>query len=177
MDLKIFPYTKRDGIRTRTDSDIMALYDRMVEDGTADTVFYSGHVNSREDFLKHMKDPGTHLYVLGIDDEIVGITWLDNLFGKSAFNHFCGFSNCWGENTVAIGRTSLQKLINMKDANGYVFEVFTGLIPAWNKLAIEYAQACGGVNLGVIPGGIWEPAKMQSVDAVVIYYTRETSDG
>ncbi len=174
MEVKVFPYTKRDGIRTKRDSDILDLYDRMVTDGSAGIVFYAGHVKTREDFLRYMKDPGVHLYVLEVDDEIVGMTWLDKIENKSAFNHFCVFSNFWGKDTVALGKASLQKLINMGDEDGFVFDVFKGAVPAWNKRAIEFAQACGGVNLGVIPYGIWDAAKEQSVDAVVIYYTRET---
>lgn len=175
MEVKIFPYTKVDGMRTKRDSEIMALFDQMVLDGTASIVFFAGHIKTREDFLKYMKDPGVHLYILAVGDETVGVTWLDNIVDKSALNHFCGFSNYWGvEGSEAIGKAALGKLINMRDETGYIFDVFTGCIPAWNTRAIEYARACGGVSLGVIPCGIWDSAKGQSVDAVVIYYTRES---
>ena len=174
MELKIFPYTKKDGLRTRTDSGIMALYDQMATDGSAGIVFSEGHIDSRESFLKYMKAPGTYLFVLKVDDEIVGVTWLDEIKDKTAFNHFCVFSNFWGKDTVALGKTTLQKLIHIGDEAGYVFEVFLGKVPAWNKRAVEFAQACGGVNLGVIPYGIKDAAKEQNIDAVLIYYTRET---
>ncbi len=174
MEVKIFPYTKRDGIRTMRDSDILGLYDQMVEDGSAELVFYAGHIKNRDDFLKYMKAPGVYLYILEVNKDVVGVTWLDKIEDKTAFNHFCVFSNFWGKNTAGLGRVTLKKLINIGDVHGFVFDVFKGTVPVWNKRAIEFAQACGGMNLGVVPNGIWNAGKHKSEDAAFIYYTRET---
>lgn len=176
MELKIFPYYENDGMRTFRDSDIMALYDRMVQDNTANTVFSTGDIKDRVDFLRYMRSPGTLLYLLEVDKELVAITWLNRREHKSAFNHFCVFSNFWGKDTVALGKATLTKLINMADQNGFVFDVFFGMVPASNERAIKFAQACGGVKLGTVPYGIYDGASGCQVDAVSIYYTRETCD-
>lgn len=174
MEVKIFPYYENDGMRTFRDSDIMALYDRMVQDNTAGAVFSTGDIKNRVDFLRYMKDPGTLLYVLEVDGEVVAVTWLDRREHKSAFNHFCVFSSFWGKDTIGLGKAALTQLINMADQNGYVFDVFLGMVPASNERAIAFAQACGGVNLGTIPYGVYDAAQGCQVDAVSIYYTRET---
>ncbi len=107
MNLKIIPYTEVDGIKTFRDSDILDLYGRMVKDGTADTVFYEGTVSTREEFLASIKNRGTLLFILKVDDKIVGFTWLNRFENRTAHNHFVAFSEVWGKETVEIGKETL----------------------------------------------------------------------
>jgi len=60
MKVDILTYCETDGIKTFRDSFIMGLYDRMVKDGTAKTVFYAGHVTTRDHFFKiyQIRGPG-----------------------------------------------------------------------------------------------------------------------
>ena len=176
MKFDILTYGQRDGSRTLRDSFIMDLYDRMVNDGSDKTVFYAGHIDSRESFLKYIKNPSLAFYVLTVDGEVVGMTWLDHIEDKKAYNHFCVFSEFWGKDTVKLGRATLGRLINMQYGGQYVFDLFTGIVPVWNTLAIDFAVACGGKNLGIVPCGIWNAKKQKSESAAFIYYTREGED-
>ena len=47
MRVNLIPYTKIDGVPTLKDSHVMDLYDRMVSDGVAASIFEDGTINSR----------------------------------------------------------------------------------------------------------------------------------
>jgi hypothetical protein len=171
QNLKIIPYVAIDGIMTFTDTSILSLYDRMVKDGTHEIVFYAGHITGRESFLKYMKRPSVMLFVLIRNKDHIGFTWLDGIEDRAAYNHFCLFSEYWGD-TVEIGTYALNLLMNMQGRDGYVFDLFKGTVPVWNTHAVDFAVKCGGQTLGVLPNAVWNAAKNKSEDAVFIYYTR-----
>jgi hypothetical protein len=172
LNFKLFPYTEIDGIRTISDSDMKRLFDRTVNDGSDKIVFYEGTILTSDEFLTAMKSPQVLFYVLYLGADIVGYTWLNRFENHTARNHFCGFSEVWGQ-SVVLGRKAISQLIRMKDRSGhYIFDLFTGFIPVWNKLAIDFALNCGAQTHGVIPNAIWNQEKQKSEDAVFIYYTR-----
>jgi hypothetical protein len=168
--VSLVPYIQVDGIMTFTDSAIMSLYDKMVEDGTHDIVFYAGHITDRESFLRYMKRPDVMLFVLVTDKKYIGFTWLDNIEDRTAYNHFCLFSQCCCK--VEIGAYASNLMMNMKNNNGYVFDLIKGIVPVWNTSAIDFALKCGGKKLGILPKAVWNAAKNKSEDAVFIYCTR-----
>jgi hypothetical protein len=170
-DITIVSYSPQDGIMPFPDSFITNLYSRMVEDGTRDIVFYAGHIDSPEAFLRYMKRPDVWLYVFLVGDEVAGFTWLDGMEDRSCFNHFCVFKEFWGD-TICLGKTVLNRLMNMNKDGVYAFDLFKGLVPAWNTHAIEFAIKCGGKKLGLLPKAVWNAEKQRSEDAVFIYYTR-----
>jgi hypothetical protein len=170
--INLIPYIEVDGIRTLTDSQVMGLYDRMEKDGSHRAVFSTGDIKNRNDFLRYMKQRGVLLHVIHVGKETAGINWLDNFDRKTAFMHFCVFSEFWGD-TEFIGRQTLQQLIHMKGADGdFVFDLFKGLVPVWNTRAIDFSLECGGVNLGTVPKAVWNHEKGASEDAAFIYFTR-----
>ena len=76
------------------DDDLMrALYQRMVDDGTVDTVFHDGAIDNADDFMNMMKQPWNHLHLVMNNLECVGILWLNRIERTSAYVHFCGFSS------------------------------------------------------------------------------------
>jgi hypothetical protein len=171
QSLRLVPYIAVDGIMTFPDSAIMSLYDRMVEDRTHEVVFYAGHITDREFFLRYMKRPGVMLFALVMNKDHIGFTWLDGIEDRTAYLHFCLFSEYWGD-TVEIGTYALNLLMNMQGKDGYVFDLFKGIVPVWNAHAVDFAVKCGGKKLGVLPNAVWNAAKNKSEDAVFIYYTR-----
>mgnify|MGYP000235863611 CR=1 FL=1 len=171
-NIKIIPYVAIDGIMSLPDSRVMALYDRMVEDGSHTVVFASGDIQNKFEFLEYMKRRGVLLYVLKVDGILAGVTWLDSLEKKTGFMHYCMFSNVWGRSDE-IMREVVHQMIHMKDTRGeYIFDLFKGLVPAWNKRAVDFSVRCGGKILGTLPHAVWNYEQGKSEDAVFIYYTR-----
>lgn len=172
MDLKLIPYTETDGIRTFTDTHIKKLFSRTVEDGLDKIVFYDGSIRTEEQFLRAMKYGDSMFFCVSVDNEIIGYTWLNRFENHTARLHFCVFQEHWGD-SEELGRATLDKLMYMKDRKDrYLFDLFTGYVPAWNKRAIQFSLKCGGKTYGTIPDAIWNGETQRSEDAVFIYYTR-----
>ncbi len=165
----LLPYTEIDGIRTVKDSVIKGLFQMTVTEGLDKIVFYEGTVQTADEFLRVMKNSMSWLFMK--DGEIIGYTWLNRFENKTARHHFCVFKDHWGQ-LEELGRYTIQRLVNLESGDGYVFDLLTGFIPAWNERAIKFALKCGGKTHGVIPNAIWNHEKQQSEDAVFIYYTR-----
>jgi len=177
MNLKIIPYTELDGIRSFRDSEIMSFYDRMVSDEIADLVFLEGTVKSREDFLRIMRYGNNLLYALYNGEELCGLTWLNRFEHRSARLHFCFFGNAWGKLSRDLAKYALRKLIALQDTEGnYLWDVFIGLIPSFNKQAINFALDCGGVLVGEIPNAIWNDITKECEHGTYLYYVRSEDE-
>lgn len=172
-NLNIIPYVAVDGIMSFPNSRVMGFYDQMAKDGSAEDVFLTGDIRSREDFLRYMQRPGVMLYVLAIGQDLVGVVWLDGIENKSAYMHFCAFSTIWGK-VESVGKETIRRLINLHIKDGeYAFDLFKGQVPSSNTRAINFAKRCGGKILGEIPQCLWNANKNKSESATFIYYTRE----
>lgn len=174
MKIKLIPYCTIDGLWTFKDSQVIAFFNRMVQDGTAETVFYSGEITTGEAFLREMKSPRSFLYVAFSDGIPAGLTWVNGFEGKSARNHFCVFSDFWGQ-SLELGKAGMKFLTHLKTGNGpYLFDVLIGRIPEWNTHAIDFAIKCGCKRLSdSLPNAIWNAKTKRSEPAVIIYYTRD----
>lgn len=171
MAIKIIPYCEVDGIRTYKDSEILGLYDKIKESGRAGVVFYDGGIKDREGFLSYMKHGDNSVYIVEEDGEIIGLSWLNMFRHKTAYLHFC-FTCEWGK-AVEAAKIGLAALITMRDAGGrYLFDMFMGAPPLFNKHAIAFVKACGGKSLGVLPNAVWIADRNKSEDAELIYFTR-----
>lgn len=172
MTFHLLPYIEVDGIRTVPDSDIKRLFKRTEDDGLVPIVFCDDSITTAGHFINMAKFRGTMFFLIMDGTETIGYTWLNRIENRMARNHFCVFKAYWGK-TLEIGKWVLAKLINAKDKNGkYCFDLFTGLVPVWNERAVNFALKCGGKTHGTIPNAIWNNAKKQSEDAVLIYHTR-----
>ena len=172
MQVSLLPYSEIDGIRTATDSEIMALFTRTREDGLDSIVFYEGTVATKEQFLQVMKYGENLLYLVLSDKETIGYAWLNRFENRTARYHFCAFRDYWG-NLDEIAKSIMDILINMKAQDGeYLFDLFTGYIPVWNQRAIKFTLKNGGKSAGVIPNAIWNATTKKSEDAEFIYYIR-----
>lgn len=163
----LIPYTERDGIRTVRDSDIKRLFERTDADGLVPIVFYEGAITSAEQFLALARSLDW-FFLLKDGEDVVGYTWLNRFENKTARQHFCVFKEYWVK-SIDIGKFTLNSFMGLKDNDGkYFFTILTGIIPAWNDRAINFALKCGGKTYGVIPDYI-----DHGVDAVFIYYGRQ----
>lgn len=172
MQTALIPYLKDNTLCPFSDEFIMGLYNKMVSDGTADLIFLNGTIQSAENFLHLVSDGGSYLYIYFKEKDPVGMCWLNSFENRTARFHFCIFSEVWGE-ADDIGRETVQKLIRLKDEDGYLFDMFIGLVPTQNKLAIDYVQRIGANYLGELPFGMWNHKTGKSESATLVYYVRE----
>ncbi len=173
--MNLIPYIEIDGQRNFKDSEILLLYDRMVEDGTVNTVFQDGIINCREDFLHEMKT-SSRLHIV-VDEEPVSIVWLNRFEGKTARLHFCFFKKAWGERSVEIGRFICRELLQYQIEGEYIFDALIGRIPAGNKAAIGFFKKVGVEFIGELPEGHWNDFKKRSESCFVVYINRRCLDG
>ena len=170
---KIIPYITIDGVPTFKDSEIISFYNRMVKDGTADDVFQDGSIRSAENFLDAMKGPNNFLIVGHWQGEPVGVMWANRFQGKFAQNHFCAFSEFWGNRDIILqcGRYgSLYMLDNLG------LDMLMGLVPASNKRAIIAVIGSGGKIIGELPSGSFNVRTGESEPTVILSYTREGNE-
>ena len=186
MRMTLVPYTKMDGVPTLKDSEIMELYDRMVADNVAETIFFDGQVTSREVWLDSVISGRNALYVVLVRDreggpfgdetiEPAAACWLNNFNGKAAEMHWCVFSKFWNNGSAALIRFAADKLIHMRNDEEYVFDVLLGIIPVTNKRAIAMIQKAGAVADYVVPNALYIYREEKSVDGVLIHWTRDQS--
>lgn len=174
--VQLVPYCQVDGVPTFSDSEILGFYDRMVEAGTAGTVFTDGKINNRNDWLKAMKSPENFLYVVYVDKDVVALVWLNRVEIKKARLHYSGFYKGWKKGSVQIGKEIMRILIHKKVNDAYLFDMLTGLTPSSNKLAIKYMQLCGWKVIGELPYGTWNQSKQRNEPAVISYLTRKAQN-
>ena len=170
---KIIPYATLDGIPTYKDSEIRAFYDKMVRDGVAGLIFHDGYIQDADDFLRMMKGPDVALYIAHYKGDACGVGWLTHFEPKarSCRAHFTAFSEIWGEDTVSIGREIFNQMLHMKADDGeFVFDVFLGLVPAFNVRVIKWLNKVGLVAVGEIPNILWNGK--ESVPGTLFYLTR-----
>ena len=173
MNMTLLPYMKSDGIPTLKDSEIMA-----------ETIFFDGQLNSREEWLDSITTGRNALYVALLKTlepgpfgrskvEPAAICWLNNANGKAIEMHWCVFSKFWSNGSADIMRFAADKLINMKsDDEEYVFDVLIGLVPVTNQRAISLSRKAGGIAEYVVPNALYDYRSSKSVDAMLVHYTR-----
>lgn len=168
--VKIIPYVHSDGVPTFKDSEIRGLYDRMVQEGSADMVFYSGTIRSSEEFLSAMKGPNNFLILIYWNNELSAIMWANRFQYKFAQNHFCCFKNVWGNHKVIheMGRVSCLWLLD----NLGLDSLFS-MIPERNQPAINAVVGAGATIVGRTPLGAYNYKTGKSESAVWISYIRE----
>ena len=174
MKIKLAPYTAIDGVVTFPDSAIRSLYAQMVEEKTADTVFYDGAVRSGEDFLNMMKFGNFKLYVIFVDQAKSGILWLHDFGPRCAQLSFCLFKNVWGgKKSVEIGKKCVNDILYMRDASdNYIFDMLYGCTPKSNRLALRFVRNIGWKHSGDLPCFAWDSDSQSSMPVSVNYITR-----
>jgi len=172
--IELVQYCEVDGIRSFPDSLLKSIFVKMENEGLVSKAFPEGDVQTAEDFLYCMKSNANRLFLIFRDNkEILGIVWLNGFRARSAYMHHCLFKKVWGKDSPEIGKDVLNKLLSLKDAQGYIFDVLIGMTPANNKLAVKWLEKIGLTILGEIPNAIWDRKSGKSVPGIVSYAQRK----
>ena len=165
--IQLVPYVYVNGNWTAEDESIRDLFRTMVADGTINTVFYEGGMDSPEKLLALLKSPNNIPVIVMVDGVVGGLAWLNGVKNNFAFAHFCFFKNVWGKHSKEIGEELLRYWFSFPGKDGPLFDVLIGLIPAFNKHATRYTEDIGFVRLGEIPKMVRHKTSM-----VVLYKLR-----
>jgi hypothetical protein len=170
-NFEIIPYTEINGIRTFTDTDILDIYDRIIDKGNG-YIFNDGTIANRNKFLEVMKSNG-FLYIVYYKTNIVLIVWINRFEGKIARIHWCSFNGISCRKKIDAGKYVCEKLLTMKNDNGeYVLDLLIGYMPISNIVAIKFSKACGCIIGEKIPNLIWNAKTKKSESGIIGYYHR-----
>ena len=169
MEITLVPYVEINGAWTASDNVVSEIYAELLNDGTADTVFYDGRISDQFEFIEMMKNPTNLPVIVMTGNDISGIAWINSISDNRAFAHFAFFKKVWGK-TEELGQKILSYWLAIPKSNGYLLDVIMGLVPAFNERAHKYVERIGFKRLGEIPHlvnvhGNREPG-------VIFYYAR-----
>ncbi len=172
----LIPYVKIDGQWTIPDALMKGLYSLMVQEGTAEVVFYSGTVKNEDEFVKACQLDGTHTVVLLEEaGEPAAIGWLNNFMGATAHAHWLCFKRIWGtEKTDEAIRKTLEYWFHFEVQGKPLFDVLLGIYPEDNRFIDQFARKAGFTVLGTIPKLLYNFWEQRKVGAVISFIERGT---
>ncbi|MHC4757098.1 MAG: hypothetical protein ACYTE8_00415 [Planctomycetota bacterium] len=167
--ITIVPYTHIDGVPTFKDSELEALYNRVVSEGIEPTLFHDDSVNSVEGFIRSAKDSdNTLMFIIMDDDEPMGCIWLNRFERVSAQGHFVYFKDFWGTGKPLAATKKFLRL-----ATHILFPTIIGIMPSWNRVAHKHCMAAGMHKLGRVPAMLYSKEKQCPTEATIFYSTKE----
>ena len=159
------------------DFDLYEIWDRLLGSGTAKTLFYDGSVNTHHEFRDFMRQDGNQMFAAYFDGKPAGVVWMNDMHAHNARVHGAYYRETWGRKgeelpkSIMLGRYTMATLLR-----SFPFDVLYGTIPVWNKTAIKFSVRCGAKPVGVVPHGAWMADKGESVDAMMLATTRESTE-
>lgn len=167
--LKILPYVEVDGVRTFRDSELLAWWEQMHEDGAGNHVFRDGSIKTGEQFLWQMKrNLDCQLYVGLVGGDPAMLSWLNYFQYHHCQAHFCAFKKYWGKEILhTLGRMFIQTFFRTQNVH-----MILGLAPADNVSAQAYLTTIGAKRVGPLPGGFWNDHTKQPEDAIIFQALR-----
>jgi len=167
MSYTMYPY---DGVGNIPDAVFHWFWGQMEAQGLVGTVFCSGGITDSYKFMLLLKTQAVPTIFINDEDRPICLAWLSDVGGTAALGHFC-FLKEGRQYKMEIGDEMLRfwtETLGLK--------TILGIVPSFNKQAIEYVSDLGLVILGEIPSLIMHNGKYES--AVIGYYNREeTRDG
>lgn len=164
-----FPYIEYDGMWTLRDSEMVELFEQFEKEQTINLIFRDNVIQTPEHFIRHFKYSGDKLYFWTVENKIGGIFWLNHFTGKRCNLHFNALKWTWGTHVTESGKNVLQRLLE-------VYDCILGDIPIDNKLAIRSVKTMGMKELCIVPKAIYDDGLNKSIDAMLLYITKEGSD-
>ena len=175
---KIIPYVKDPETRqwSLPETLMAGFFLRMQELKLSGTVFIGNSVINHLQWLMFVQHPSNVVNIIGNENEIEGVTWL-NAFGYNyAFGHFCFFPGTWGKNSVDLGKQVLSYWVNDLNSGDWGLDVIMGQVPAGNVRAVEFTKKLGMTSMGVVPG-IKHTKSGEAEGSYFCYTTREDING
>lgn len=146
MTLRILPrIVGEDGVSNIPDEVVLYIWNKFVEEGKVETVFFNGVISTPQEWLTLFNSPHVFPVVIMDDDpkpDVVWVSWLNQVSDGWAWAHFCAF----GRYRKGVGDMVMDYLSRL----GLVGLI--GVIPAWNVRAMRMIRSLGWEFSGVLPG-------------------------
>lgn len=155
------------------DSIIRSLYNRVIDEGLEDVLFYDRCIADADQFVEMVKQPGVHFFVLIADAEPAALVWLNRAQMSFMQFHFCVYRKFWGRSARAFAPKILSSLVSFKEVGGrYIIDSLVGIVPQKNKLACRFVTQWGRL-VGCLPQGAYNARTGESEPAIIVSFTRE----
>lgn len=175
MAFRIEHYRKIDGVRTFPDSYIAWVYQRLLNDGSIESIFYDGSVRNAQDFIRVLKRSVTIIAFQNADP--IALSWVNDFHHKWGQLHFAFMSTMWGrhDEQEQVANLILREFLYRKCLNGqFCFDALLGVVPVRNRKAWAFVERTQPKIIGVMPYGVWVAESGQSEAARMVVHTRET---
>jgi hypothetical protein len=142
---------------------LVKLWQQMVDEGRAASLFYDGRIKDEADWIAWLKDPRNYPVIVmdAREKKISCISWLNNMEMGAAQIHFC----MYGHPHPGIGIKSLEYFSRFPG-----LRVIVGVTPEEYTTAIRYAKRIGFKEVGRIPNMLHMEYENRRMGAVVTYY-------
>jgi hypothetical protein len=168
----LIPYVEGNGSWSLPDTMMIGIFEKMQDHGLDKVVFVNGTVEDRAQWLNFVKTKTNLVHVIGNEEGVELVAWINN-FGKNyAFGHFCFFPEAWGKNTIKLGKQSLDHWFGLNLEGKPVLDVILGQLPTSNEYAVKYIKKIGMTILGSVPN-IRYSGLNEATGATFAYITRE----
>lgn len=205
--LAVYVRTHIPGNESLTEDALTLLWYQLVDEGSADAMFYDGGVRCVGDFVAFMQAPDVFCYVVYASGANVGaaventvgdtvkmpgnagtplaLAWLNNFSGKAAMMHFSLFKSALSRKE-ALGRFVLGFLLHARVGDAYCLDALYGMTPKPYAHVLRYIRRIGFQVQGTIPGAVrmipnsYKEGRGDSVtyvDGVISVCTRENLAG
>jgi len=170
-------YQKDDWTWSLSDMDLTVLFNKIVDQHALKVFFYDGAIRDAVDFINYVKNPQNRLFLGFKDGELFMITVLNTITQRRAQGHFCSVRSDKKIDLKTAGREMLIDILSIANKDGVpYFDVFYGIVPTTNKLAIRFAQMCGMKKGCVIPKFCFNYFEQKITDGQILYIVREEQD-
>jgi len=151
-----------------SDELLREIWETMVHQRRVDLVFYSGGVDTVDDFLEFIKSPQrcVSLVVHEESEEILAMGWLTNIESGTPFAHFCAF----GKPNRNVGRFLTEHWLNWQDRFGNPkFRLLMAITPENHTIALRMIKIAGFVSAGTVPQMCYCAQTQKYVPGVISY--------
>ena len=159
--------TGRDNIRlywSLSDDDLSRLYSQAKADGALDVMAYDLAV-SEDLFVLFARKAEVFGAVYGSKKDPLGFFYLTGFEGGTARIHFCLF-RAGRADRLEIGRQVLAWCFET-----FEFQCLLGVVPEINQGAARFAENCGGLKMGKVPGFCWVDRLKRAVGGLQFLFT------
>ena len=152
--ITVFPYAKVNGNWSVPDSYIKSIFQKTLQDGSVRKLFWDGRVQTEDQFLEYFQDPKNLPILIFKDQKLEAYFWLNSIGRNFAFVHYCFFSNSWGGDKKDMFESAISYWFNFMYGEKPLFDVLVGMVPSFNKHAINLIKEFGFTKIGEIPNMI-----------------------